>query len=99
MPLIFEASLVSWHETHRLAIVVLVSFTYVASRFTRISWQVKQPMATAVCTFLPLALSSWHSKHFAESAFLSRGTGLMSAKPPLTTTQVPNTTPAQSTPP
>src|SRR5208283_1737804 len=39
-----------------------------------------QPMEMAVWTFLPLPLSAWHSRHFAASVFLSRGTGWMSAR-------------------
>ena len=54
---------------------MVISFIRVISRFTRISWQLRQPVETAECTNFPFALSAWHSRHFAESTFLSRGTG------------------------
>src|SRR5581483_11270455 len=52
----------------------------VTSLLVRISWQLVQPVAMAEWVNLPLALSAWHSAHFAGSVFLSSGTGWMLAK-------------------
>jgi hypothetical protein len=45
----------------------VISFTRVTSLLTRTSWQLRQPIAMAEWTALPFDLSSWHSRHFAES--------------------------------
>src|SRR3954454_19576856 len=72
--------LFSWQLRHREVVVVLISFTRVTSLFTRTSWQDKQPIETAVCTWAPLVLASWHSIHCASLTSLSRGTGCLAAR-------------------
>lgn len=70
----------SWQLRHSACVVVVVSLTRVTSLVTRTSWQLRHPVAIAECTALPLLLSSWHSRHFAASTFLSSGTGCVFAK-------------------
>jgi hypothetical protein len=62
-------------QAQRLRSRSVISLIRVMSRLTRTSWQLRQPVAIAECTALPLLLSSWHSRHLAESTFLSSGTG------------------------
>src|SRR5690242_9984096 len=70
----------SWQLRQSACVVVVVSFTRVTSLVTRTSWQLRQPVAMAECTALPLAFSAWHSRHFAASTFLSSGTGCVFPK-------------------
>src|SRR5580692_3874694 len=75
VPLRVEASLSAWHVRQSACGVEVINLIRVASLLTRTSWQLRQPVAIAECTTLPFVLSSWHSRHFAESTFLSSGTG------------------------
>src|ERR1700686_2628848 len=74
-PLRVAASFSAWQGRQRACGGEVISLMRVTSLLTRTSWQLRQPVAIAEWTALPFVLSSWHSRHFAESTFLSSGTG------------------------
>src|ERR1019366_8399375 len=74
VPFSVAASLLAWQVRQSDCGGVVMSFTRVMSLFTRISWQLMQPIAMAEWTALPFDLSSWHSRHLAATVFLSHGT-------------------------
>src|ERR1700686_1054005 len=75
VPLRVAASFSAWQVRLRACGVEVISLMRAPSLLTRTSWQLRQPVAIAEWTALPLVFSSGYSRHFAESTFLSSGTG------------------------
>src|SRR5947209_15806104 len=75
LPLRVAASLSAWQLRQSACGVEVMSLMRVTSLLTRTSWQLKHPVAIAEWIAFPFDLSSWHSRHFLESTFLSSGTG------------------------
>jgi len=63
-------------------------------RLVRTSWQLRQPVAIAECTDLPVVLSLWQARQLAASALGSRVTGWVAAR--AEEIAVPNNKPARS---